>query len=140
MVCWGLMWLLPNDSGLGSIAKLIIWLCYCRFLLNFALFWVNQLSVIMCNCWFDDGSICAVRRIYWTCMILLKSSHTFKKHWEKCPRCVVIYVFVRYFIICSWYSSFDFDCSLWWYFVDRFVILYYSVPIHFVRFYYELSP
>ena len=40
------MWLLPNDSGLGSIAKLSIWLCYCRFLLNFVLFWVNPCPLL----------------------------------------------------------------------------------------------
>ena len=52
-----------------------------------------------------------VVNIFWTSIILLKSSHMFKKHWLKCPRCVIVRVSIIDFIMSGFYFSFDFECS-----------------------------
>ena len=66
-----------------------------------------------------------VVNIFWTSIILLKSSHMFKKHWLKCPRCVIVRVihnwfYYEWFLLLFWFWLF----IIMMFFFDWFLILY----------------
>ena len=65
-----------------------------------------------------------VVNMYWTFITLLKSSHMFKKHWEKYPSCIIVLLFMMDITMCGFYFSFDsivhYDDAL----VDQLLILY----------------